>query len=272
MLKKINSLTLINFELMRKLLPLVFVLSLATGQLFAQCTPPGDATIAGPNTGCTDRVATYTVAATGATSYEWKITGTSSQTPKSSTEYSIVFENSDVTIEVTPMNGTCAGNKTTITVPVSQTPNKPIISQSGNTLDANTDAFAYQWYAGGKVINGATSKTYSPTANGLYIVEAKNDKGCSMFSNSFSFYSTAIKEDAIFSDFSFYPNPVTTQLFVDFNQLYNLTFVDLLGQQTVQKTGLRGKQEIDLSALRRGLYLMKITSDGKTAVRKLLLK
>ena len=257
---------------MKKLLPLLFVISLAVNHLFAQCTPPGDVTISGPVTGCTDRVATYTVSATGATSYEWKITGTSSQTPKSATEYSIVFENSDVTIEVTPMNGTCAGSKKTITISVSQTPNKPLISQSGNTLDAGSTAFAYQWYLGKTPINGATSKTYSPASNGSYLVEAKNDKGCSVFSTSFNFYSTAIKEDAIFSDFNFYPNPVTTRLFVDFNQLYDLTFVDLLGQQTVQKTDLRGKQEIDLSSLRRGLYLMKITSDGKTAVRKLLLK
>nr|WP_294894986.1 T9SS type A sorting domain-containing protein [uncultured Pedobacter sp.] len=258
---------------MRKLLPFLFVLSVSVGNLFAQCTPPPDVTISGPVSGCTDRVATYTISTSaGATSYLWNITGTSSKTQQSDTKYSIVFENSNVTIEVTPMNGTCAGNKTTITIPVSQTPNKPSIAQSGNNLDASTTATSYQWYLESTAIAGATAKTFTPTSNGSYLVEAKNANGCSTFSNSFNFFKTAIKEDAVFAGFSFYPNPVTTKLFVDFNSRYDLSFTDLLGHQVLQQTDLQGKQEIDLSSLKRGLYLMKVNSNGKTAVRKLLLK
>ncbi len=257
---------------MKKLLPFFFVLSLFSNSIFSQCTTPGDVTITGPLTGCTDRVATYTVSSVGATSYEWKITGTNSQTPQSATSYSIVFENSNVVIEVTPMNGTCAGNKKTITVAVSQTPNKPFVVQSGNTLDANTTAASYQWYLGSTPISGATSKTYSPPSNGTYLVEAKNTQGCSVFSNSFAFFRTAIKEDAIFSDFTFYPNPVSTKVFVNFTSRYELAFANLSGQEVLRQTALQGKQEIDLTSLKRGVYLMKITSDGKTAVRKLLLK
>lgn len=271
--KKIIYLTLINFKLMRKILPFLFVLSLSVGNLFGQCTPPPDVTISGPVTGCSDRVATYTISTSaGATSYLWNITGTNSKTKQSDTKYSIVFENSDVTIEVTPMNGTCAGNKTTVTIPVSQTPNKPLVSQNGNVLDAGVTATSYQWYLESAPVNGATAKTFTPSNNGSYVVEAKNANGCSAFSNSFNFFKTAIKEDAIFGDFSFYPNPVTTKLFVDFSNRYDLTFVDLRGQQVLQQTALQGKQEIDLSVLKRGVYLMKVNSDGKTAVRKLLLK
>lgn len=257
---------------MKKLLPIFFLLGFLSPSVFAQCTTPGDVTITGPLTGCTDRVATYTVTSAGATNYEWKITGTSSQTAQSATSYSIVFENSNVTIEVTPMNGTCAGNKKTITVAVTQTPNKPNVVQSGNTLDAVTTAASYQWYLGSNPVSGATSKTFSPTSNGTYIVEAKSAQGCSVFSNNFAFFRTAIKEDAIFSDFTFYPNPITTNVFVNFTRRYELTFANLSGQEVLRQTMLQGKQEIDLTSLKRGVYLMKITSDGKTAVRKLLLK
>ena len=48
--------------------------------------------------------------------------------------------------------------------------------------------------------------------------------------------------------------------------------MDLLGREVLQKDNLRGKQELDLTALKRGVYLMKINSNGKTAVRKLFLK
>lgn len=263
---------------MKRILPLLIILTFSLNKLFAQCTPPtisGPGIIAGTNTGtgCTDRVAVFTVAnSNGATDYNWVITGTRSQTRISATQYSIVFENNDVMIEVTPTNGTCAGTKATVNITVSPTPNKPSIIQTGNSLDASVTATNYQWYLGSNAVIGATSKTFSPTTNGTYLVEAKNASGCSVFSSTFNFFRTAIKEDAIFGNFSFYPNPVTTQLFVDFSKHYQLSFYNTSGQETLQKSDLQGKQEIDLSALKRGIYLMRITSDGKTAVRKLLLK
>ncbi len=269
---------------MKKLLPLLFVSILSISKLFAQCTPPANITIAGPAVtlvsgvnytaiGCTDRVAVFTVSeVAGATDYEWQITGTSSQTRVSPTKYSIVYEGNNVNIQVTPKNATCSGNTTTLDVTVYQTPNKPNIIQTGSTLDATTTATNYKWYLGSTVVPGATSKTFIPESNGSYIVEAYNATGCSVYSNSVNYFKTAIQEDAIFSNFSFYPNPVTTQLFVNFNKNYDLSFSSLSGQETLQKSNLQGKQEIDLSSLNRGIYLMKVTSDGKTAVRKLLLK
>ncbi|WP_442796045.1 T9SS type A sorting domain-containing protein [Pelobium manganitolerans] len=257
---------------MKKILPILFVLSLSSAIVKAQCTPPGELTITGPSSGCTDRVTSYTVKADGATSYVWEITGTNTKTQQSQTQYNIVFENSAVTIKVTPMNGSCAGTAKTLVVPVSPTPSRPVISQSGNTLDANTSASSYQWYQDSKPIAGATAQTFTPTVNGTYLVEAKNSQGCNSFSTTFNFFKTAITEDAVFNGFVFYPNPVTTVLNVDFAQAYDLSFMDLLGREVLQKDNLRGKQELDLTALKRGVYLMKINSNGKTAVRKLFLK
>lgn len=271
---------------MKKLLSLLFILALSLNRLFAQCTPPANVTITGPDVtavngaplsftarGCIDRVAVFTVSTSaGATDYEWTITGTRSFTRVSPTQYSIVFENNTVQIDVTPKNSNCSGNTTSLTVTVSATPNKPSISQTGNELNAGITAAGYQWYNGSTEIKDAKSQTYTPTTNGSYLVQATNNGGCSSFSAPFNFVKTAIREDAIFSNFTFYPNPITTQLFVDFNKRFELSFFNLSGQETLQKTDLQGKQEIDLSSLKRGIYLMKITSDGKTAVRKLLLK
>lgn len=273
LLKKIIYLTLINFRLMKKALPLVIVFSLALNSLFAQCTPPGDITISGDASGCTDRVAVYTISpSAGATDYVWKITGTSTKTKQTATKYSVVFEENDITIEVTPMNGNCAGTTVVKTIRVSETPIKPNISQNGNTLDAKVDAHAYKWYLDSELIPGATTKTYVPAKNGVYLVEAMNDKGCSAFSSPFNVYNTAVQEDAIFKAFSFYPNPITTKVFVDFSNKYELSFTNLMGQKVLERSDLLGKQEIDLSSLKRGMYLMRVSSMGKTAVRKLLLQ
>lgn len=256
---------------MKKLLSILLFFGLAVNTVFAQCTPPE---IKGSTSGCTDRVATYTVVPTAdATDFEWKITGTNSITKNSATEYTLVFENNNITIEVTALNGICAGTKNTLTVNVSTTPNKPSIAQTGNELNAGVAATGgYQWYSGSTKIDGATSMTYTPTVNGSYLVEAKNTGGCSSFSAPFNFFKTAIKEDAIFAGFTFYPNPIVDKLYVDFNSKYEVDLMNLTGQQVLQQTDLQGKQELDLSALKRGVYLMKITSNGKTAVRKLLLK
>ncbi|HEX7365888.1 MAG TPA: T9SS type A sorting domain-containing protein [Pelobium sp.] len=256
---------------MKKLLPIFLFFGLLTHTVFAQCILPE---IKGPTTGCTDRVATYTVVPTaGATNFEWKITGTNSFTKNSATEYALVFENNNISIEVTALNGTCAGTKNTLSVNVSATPNKPSISQTGNELNAGVAATGgYQWYSGSTKIDGATSITYTPTTNGSYLVQATSAGGCSSFSAPFNFFKTAIKEDAIFAGFTFYPNPVVDKLYVDFNSRYEVSLLNLTGQEVLQQTDLQGKQELDLSALKRGVYLLRISSDGKTAVRKLLLK
>ena len=179
---------------MRKLLlvtiPFVFYV---TG-VFAQCITPGATTISGKDKGCTNRVGLYNIStATDATSYKWNITGASNVTQVSATQFSIVFENAPVKIEVTPMNGTCEGPKSTLNIAVSKSPGKPLITQTGNTIMSSiTSAAAYQWYLNSTPISGATNNGFDPQTNGTYTLEVKNGNGCSEFSDSFSLFKTAI--------------------------------------------------------------------------------
>lgn len=81
------------------------------------------------------------------------------------------------------------------------------------------------------------------------------------------------KEDAVFSDFSFYPNPATNSIFVKFkNSNYTLNLFDLSGRKVMEKECSTDQQEIDISSLERGIYMMSINFDGKTITRKVLLK
>ncbi|MFC5284310.1 T9SS type A sorting domain-containing protein [Pedobacter alpinus] len=258
---------------MKKILPFLFVIIFTLNNAFAQCTNPTGGSITGKSSGCTDRVEIYEITGvTGANDYEWTITGASGNTRLSATRYSIVFGSAAVSISVVPKNGTCLGTAVTKTISVSNTPNKPIISQVGSEIQSSTTATSYQWYLNSAPVGGATAKSFAPITNGVYIVEAVSAGGCSVFSDGFNYVRTAIKEDAVFGAFSFYPNPITTDVSVDFTERYDLDFFDFTGRKILSKQNLQGKQTIDLTTYNRGLYLMRITSGGKTAVRKLLLK
>lgn len=263
---------------MKKHLPfLVFFVFFISLNSFSQtCVIPTGGTINGVATGCTDKVEKYSITdvtnATTSTSYTWVIAGATNYSPDGAadgTSYNILFGSGNVTITITPKNGTCSGAPITKTITVAARPNKPVITQTGTSL-STTIAPIYQWYKDSAPITGATGQTYTPTGSGLYVVEFRNAGGCNSFSDPFNFLVTAIKEDTHFNNFSFYPNPVVTSLHTKFTEKYNLEFFDLSGKKVLAKTNLTGEQEIDLSFLNKGMYIMRIISDGKKATRKIL--
>lgn len=259
---------------MKKFLPFLFLFIFLNTFIFAQCTPPTGGSITAPATGCSDRVATISVSGvSNATSYTWSIVGANS-TRVTDTEYNIVFGSSNVTITVTPANGTngsCTGTPLTRTINVTAAPSKPTISQTGTVLTASTST-NYQWYLGSNMIAGATTATYSPTQSGTYYVESKNSNGCGTFSDAFTYFTTAIKEDAKFKAFNFYPNPVESTLFTVFTEKYDLEFFDTTGKKVLENKNLNSENQTDLSAFNKGIYIMKISSGGKIATRKIILK
>jgi hypothetical protein len=261
---------------MKKTLPLFILILLACFITKAQtCVTPTGGTINGRPGGCVDRVETYTVSGvSNATTYNWVVSG-GIASRVTDTEYSIVFTNPGiVTITVTPINqtnGPCSGAPITTNVTVSSTPSKPVISQTGTTLTASA-ATSYQWFLGSNPIANATNQTYSPTQNGQYRVEVKSaaPASCSIFSDPFNYTVTAIKEDQKFDNFTFYPNPVVNIIHVNFPKKYNVAFYNLSGQKVLEKINLQGDEEIDLTILKTGIYIMRVNSEGKYASRKII--
>lgn len=78
------------------------------------------------------------------------------------------------------------------------------------------------------------------------------------------------QDDPVFKDFSFYPNPAVSQVSVKFNDKYTVSFYDLSGYKKLEKSNLAGEQQIDVSSLKRGIYIINVTTGGKTAIRKLI--
>lgn len=259
--------------------PILLIIALLFGCLdysMAQCL---SGATTNPTSTCSDRVFDFVVTgANDATSFTWEITGASLSDPNSSSikSYSIRAGSGNITVKVTPVDGACAGQSFTSTITVAAAPPKPSISQTGDVLTATSGATSYQWYLNNQPINGATSRTFSMVQSGTYAVEFKGAGGCSTFSDILSYFTTSTKEDAKFKAFSFYPNPVviSSDKFINtsFNLKYSLEFYDATGKKVAENLNLNGKEQTDLSNLSKGLHIMKVSSDGKIAIRKIIIQ
>jgi hypothetical protein len=81
-----------------------------------------------------------------------------------------------------------------------------------------------------------------------------------------------VKQNSI-SGLNVYPNPVSNgNLFITSNSTASkgVVIFDVLGKQVLKTTV--SNQAVNVSSLNRGVYVVKITEDGKTATRKLVIK
>ena len=66
---------------------------------------------------------------------------------------------------------------------------------------------------------------------------------------------------------SLYPNPANNVLFVASKQALQYTVFDVVGKQLISGT-TAGNNTIDIAALSKGIYFIRLTADGKQAVMK----
>lgn len=84
---------------------------------------------------------------------------------------------------------------------------------------------------------------------------------------------TLARQDFSIAGLKVFPNPVTNgNLFItsDSNEAKQVVIFDVLGKQVVKTTVTN--QAVNVSALNSGVYMVKITEEGKTATRKLVIK
>ncbi|OYU94536.1 MAG: hypothetical protein CFE21_16165 [Bacteroidetes bacterium B1(2017)] len=211
-------------------------------------------------------------------SYQWKKDGANisgatgvSYTAKESANYSVLVTN----------QYTCFATSSVQAISAVPAPAKPTISRTGDVLTSSSAA-TYQWYYNNQAISGATSQTYGLTLKGSYFVKVKNALGCeSVQSDTVQFIPTGIHELNELSSFSIAPNPYTeaTKISIGLNQNANVSIevFTLLGErvQTIENGNLKpGSYEYSFGAKSQGyaaaVYLVKVTVDGKTLVKRIL--
>lgn len=156
-------------------------------------------------------------------------------------------------------------------ITVNPAPTAPVITDNVGTLESSQLGSGNQWYLNGVAIGGATNDTYSPTQGGSYTVVYTDANGCTATSSAI--ISTVGIEDETIS-FSIYPNPVIEKLIIDAGTSVKATIkiVDLSGRMVITTKMNQALQQIDLSNLASGVYMIKIEYGDKSITRKIVKK
>ncbi|MCK9611553.1 MAG: T9SS type A sorting domain-containing protein [Bacteroidales bacterium] len=184
----------------------------------------------------------------------------------------------DYWVEVSNENG-CRTNSNMQTLTFIPNPPKPGTWVTGNTLNTNLAGYDMQWYYEDSPINGATGLTYDYTASGNYFVMATNFFGCATSSDTvYVTYSSGLAETNTLNGIQLIPNPTTGKFIVSFdaNTADDIQIVvsDITGRVVYQNiySGLNGRflQEIDLSMVQKGIYIVEIVSGNSRTNSKLI--
>jgi len=172
-----------------------------------------------------------------------------------------------------PAPSSCAGTAATLTVTVEPVTPTPTIATAGMVLTSSS-ATGNQWYLNGSPIAGATSQTYTVTANGSYTVVV-TAAGCSSAASTAVVITTVgIADNSIDNSVMIYPNPssgvFTVELLGNKPQSTSVKVFDVLGQLIYQSEITTSKGIINLSAQAEGVYFIQLKTATGTHTTKVL--
>ncbi|HPO65655.1 MAG TPA: T9SS type A sorting domain-containing protein, partial [Bacteroidales bacterium] len=242
--------------------------------------PPTKAdTIEGPVALCSDinNVVYRAPSIENATAYRWTISGYSVvdsvvTTNADSLVIAQLPATSSFTITVKGMNPYGEGPLDSLSVTVHPTPERPIVTRSGNVLTSSATT-GNQWYNLSGLIAGATGQSYTVTSDGSYYVVVTSEAGCvSKASDTIEVIISSIASSVISDHLRIFPNPVTEQLTIELVNSkspasYVLYGVD--GKQ-VAKGQFVGSVTLSTKQLKAGMYTLRVVQDGNVEVRKVL--
>ncbi|WP_242926180.1 endonuclease [Pontibacter vulgaris] len=166
-----------------------------------------------------------------------------------------------------------------VKVTVNPVPDKPAITQTTNQLTASIAGAAYEWAKDGITITDAISQSITITESGNYTVRVRNGEGCYSASSepiAAVLQPTGIADAIEKLGLTIYPNPSHGKVFIAAKQ--PLMHVEVIVANAVghmvyrQKLPvLQGQQELDLTHLSTGVYLLRIVSDKGQASSKLFI-
>jgi hypothetical protein len=172
-----------------------------------------------------------------------------------------------------PGTGTCDSViEVTLTRPVIDT----TVTVNGPALKAMQDNAIYQWVncsQGYAPIQGAGFQNFTPTNSGVYACIVTIG-GCSDTSNCRIYNRLGSNNITWEQGLNIYPNPTNGQLNVRADLMksnFTMTITDINGRVMSQSTGIPATTNvISLQDLANGVYLLNITSEGKTVRTKIV--
>jgi hypothetical protein len=165
-----------------------------------------------------------------------------------------------------------------------------------------SNASAYQWYLENRIINGAVNDTLPVRLRGRYFVAITDSNKCMARSDTFKYNSpsartlaeSGLRYDAYsisdyfseapkpsFEKAEVYPNPTTGKIYIktsiESSGVASLDIFNSFGAKVFHQSISTAKdgqifEEVDLSNMPLGIYLLNIQSGAKTINKKLILK
>lgn len=142
----------------------------------------------------------------------------------------------------------------------------PVITANSNILSSN-NAPNYQWYFEGEAILNAIYSDFQAMASGTYQVVIENENGCQSWSAPYSFTYVGVNE--LKKSLNIYPNPTTGIINIDTKETYSVEIFDLKGQVLIEDNA---QQSLDISFLKKGIYLLKIVTQDQVYTSKIYLE
>jgi hypothetical protein len=242
----------------------------STATVITQSTSPNAPAISagGPLAICVNNSSvTFTAASVAGATITWfkngnVITGATSNTYTATTAGSYTA--------TATLNGCGSPASSALVVTTKTTPSTPSISQAGMVLTSSSTA-NNQWYLNGVLIAGATNRTYTATANGSYTVVVTSNGCSSAASAAVTITSLGVNDELNTLKATISPNPSTGLFQVELpkGQAYEMLVTDLTGKVILSGKTADSKTVLDLNGKAKGVYLLKLVSEGKTTTRKL---
>lgn len=139
---------------------------------------------------------------------------------------------------------------------------------SGITLTASPTGETYQWIncATNAPIAGATSETFTPTANGNYAVVVDNGI-CTDTSSCVAVNGVGIEENNLIAA-DIYPNPSSNQVTISFDgAVANLKITDAQGK-SIRIATIQNNATLSISSFDSGIYFFEIATEKGSTIKR----
>ncbi|MES2760804.1 MAG: T9SS type A sorting domain-containing protein [Bacteroidota bacterium] len=147
-----------------------------------------------------------------------------------------------------------------------------LILQSGIALTTDGTFNSYQWIncSTGVPIAGATTQTYTPTANGSYAVIISNSS-CSLTTSCYEMTTVGLQTQQE-REISVYPNPANDVLYFNNSkhQDLHIQLFDQQGKVIDSKITNELLSSFDISGLSAGIYFLKIYTNEQVITQKII--
>ena len=243
---------------------------------YSPCTfQPAIANLTGDMTPCERDTVTFTVESSDVDLFEWTFPSdwlVYGNPNSSSIQLIVGAEQGEIIIIGKDACGSVTSQLSINVTPIPVT--EVMINDDNGFLMSDQTEGLFQWLLNGVPINGANGPSYLPMQGGAYELVVTNiTTGCEARSNAIVVIIDAVNEINT-EDLWVYPNPAKGIVLLAFTDGESIgtgaifSVVNILGQLKLRQEIFTN--EIDLSALSEGMYLIEIQVDNKIYQRKIL--